>query len=530
MSATESWRASRSFDKISREAELRFIGNSNETWDLVIVGGGITGAAIARDAASRKLRTLLIEKSDFASGTSSRSSKLVHGGVRYLEQLEFKLVMESTRERGILWKHAAHLVQPLKFIFPTFRSSRVPLWKLSLGLWLYDILALFRSPGRHRTLSAAQTQLQEPTLTQHEVTGSVVYWDGSTDDARLTLANIIDARSMGALCLARVSFDQSAFDPSTQLHTLRISDELSAQSYDLKARAIVIAGGPWTDSLLPKVSGLQAAPHPLLKPTRGSHIVVKRDRLPVQHAVVLFHPDDGRVLFAIPWGPSTVVGTTDLVDPSRPENVVIQSDEIEYLIQAARYYFPKHPLRFEDVVSTWSGLRPLVAPPTDQVGASEISRDHYIKCLEPRVFIVTGGKLTTHREMAEQALNLYFDQASSWLESPQGGERRCITGLRALPRLHQVHVQSTIAEFECLFQTQCILSIEDLLVRRSDFFYHESDNGLAQLPRLKPLFLKYCGWSDKDYNASLISYIEYVNKNVRIPLKRPLLEPGRQET
>ena len=225
------------FSHRSRQSTLNNLkNNSQDLFDLVIIGGGITGTGIAREAALRGLKTLLIEKNDLAAGTSSRSSKLVHGGVRYLENYEFHLVFESTQERALLWKNCPQLCQPIPFLFPAFKDSRVPLWKLNLGLWLYDLLATFKIPGLHKKLNFNKSHQAEPTLKTQDLVGCIFYWDGATDDARLTLANAIDAASSGAQILNRaevqsINFNEKVHEDSKQAHTIKIKDLIQSQAY-----------------------------------------------------------------------------------------------------------------------------------------------------------------------------------------------------------------------------------------------------------------------------------------------------------
>jgi len=519
----------------TRHAELQSLRSNSPIFDVLVVGGGITGAAVAREAATRGLKVLLVEKSDFAAGTSSRSSKLVHGGVRYLEQFEFGLVMESTRERALLWKNAPQLVTPIPFLFPAFEESRVPLWKLAAGLWLYDTLALFRLPSLHRSYLKSRCLREEPSLRSEGLKGAILYWDGATDDSLLTIANIVDARSEGALALPRVAAEEFRLKPpgSEAPHEAVLRDTLSGEALKAHFRSVVIAGGPWTDTLLAR-SGL-AYPK-LMATTRGSHIVVPASKLPARHALAMTHPVDGRVLFTIPWGDFTIIGTTDIFDKAAPEKVAINSDEIRYLIDSARAYYPKHPLSFEDVVSTWSGLRPLIAP-ADSASASQISREHHLEWRDEGVIVIAGGKLTTHREMAAQSVDLLLRRTSSW-KSPLGqGYRASQTTHRAFPKL-RIPLQTrdqpatalgeseasrlSLAQIREVCETLSVLSLEDLLVRRTHIFYKEPHNGWLLLPKLKSTLCEALGWDESEWRAQVEAYRSYLETNVLTPLGRSL--------
>ena len=523
------------FSQRQRSSEIKRLRATSPLFDVVVIGGGITGAAVAREAVTRGLSALLVEKGDFAGGTSSRSSKLVHGGVRYLEQFEFGLVMESTRERALLWKNAPQLVHPIRFLFPAFTESRVPLWKLSIGLWLYDILAMFRSPSMHRTHFKKETLREEPALRHDGLKGAIFYWDGATDDSLITLANLVDARSEGLIALPRVSAEEFKMKATggEAPHEVHLSDTLSGETFKVHARSIVVAGGPWTDKLLAK-SGIKFPR--LMATTRGSHIVVPFEKLPSKHAVVMTHPVDGRVLFSIPWSDFTVVGTTDIFDEHSPESAAITSDEVTYLIESAKAYFPDNNLTFDDVVSTWSGLRPLIAPP-ENASASEISREHHLEWRDEGIVVIAGGKLTTHREMAEQTIDKLLSRTSSWKNPLGSGFRPSVTRDRSFPRIRMPLAENevprvilgsteasrlTIEQLREICRTLSVMSLEDLFVRRTQIFYKEAHNGWPLLPKLKEMLCTELEWDESEWRAQVDSYRAYVEKNVLAPLKRSL--------
>ena len=373
--------------------------------DLLVIGGGITGAGVARDAVRRGLSVALVEMRDLAFGTSSRSSKLVHGGLRYLEQYEFSLVFEAVSERRILMDIAPHLVNPLGFLFPVFESSSRPLWFINAGMWLYDGMSLFRSPKLHQTLKPSEVGSQEPALTTEGLTGAPLYYDCATDDARLTLENAVDAARWGATIATWAKVVSLPTDPQGRVVGAVVKDQLGGETKEIRARTIVNATGPWTDRTLAMSD--QAPSGPLLRPTKGVHLVVERAKLPVENAVVALHPADQRVLFAIPWGEHTYVGTTDTDYDGDPADVSASSDDVAYLIDAARAYFPHHPLTPDDVISTWAGLRPLMAPPQadGSIQASSVSREHQIVVGRDGLVTIAGGKLTTYRRMAAEVVD-----------------------------------------------------------------------------------------------------------------------------
>lgn len=381
----------------TRDAMLGRLGG---TYDLLIIGGGITGAGAARDAARRGLKVCLVEQQDLAYGTSSRSSKLVHGGLRYLEQYEFSLVFEAVTERRVLMDIAPHLVNPLGFIFPVYKTSRRGVWTVNLGMWVYDGLSLFRSPKMHRNLSRKAVEKEEPSLRQDGLTGAPLYYDCSTDDARLTLESALDATAQGATVLTYSKVVGLLRSDEGHVAGVRVRDRITGEEREISANAVINATGPWSD----KTRALGKGMKPRLRPTKGIHLVVESDRLPVRNAVVCFHPEDGRVLFAIPWGDRTYVGTTDTDFEGDPGKVAADGADITYLLEAANHYFPGHDLVPDDVLSTWAGVRPLISQ--DAAGdESSVSREHAIEVDEDLLVTIAGGKLTTYRRMAAEVVD-----------------------------------------------------------------------------------------------------------------------------
>jgi glycerol-3-phosphate dehydrogenase len=380
-----------------------------EPVDMLIIGGGINGAGIARDAARRGLKVALIEMNDLAWGTSSRSSKLVHGGLRYLEQFEFSLVFEAVSERRILLDIAPHLVNPLGFVFPVYKGSRRNLSTINAGMWLYEGLSLFRSPKRHRSLSVADVKREIPALNTKDMKGAPLYYDCSTDDARLTLENALDAQQAGATIVTWAKVESFLRDAgSGRAIGVQVRDMLSGATKQIQAHTIINASGPWTDMTLREGKPVPDGEVAMLRPTKGVHIVVDAEKLPMPHAVVCFHPQDGRVLFAIPWGEQTYVGTTDTDYSGDPGAVCADGADVDYLIHAANSYFPSKPIAREDVIATWAGLRPLIRPMgrDGKVDESTVSREHeIIVSRETGVITIAGGKLTTYRKMSAEVVH-----------------------------------------------------------------------------------------------------------------------------
>jgi glycerol-3-phosphate dehydrogenase len=347
----------------------------------------------------------LVERSDLASGTSSRSSKLVHGGLRYLEQGEFSLVFEAVTERRNLQEIAPHLVNPLPFLCPVYRGSRHGVLAVNIGMWLYDGLSLFRSPKRHEHLSKKAVKKAEPALRTEGLKGAPLYYDCSTDDARLTLETALDAVAQGAELLTHTKVTGFLREANGRICGVEVENQLNSERFQIKATVVINATGPWSD----RTRAMGDATHTeRLRPTKGVHIVVSTDRLQVHHAVVVFHPVDGRVLFAIPWGDRTYIGTTDTDFSGDPGDVEAEKNDVAYLIEASNHYFPAAKLTTADVIATWAGVRPLIS----QEGAadeSNVSREHEIRVDADGLITIAGGKLTTYRRMAGELVDKALD-------------------------------------------------------------------------------------------------------------------------
>lgn len=392
------------FSAAARGEHLRALGA--ERWDLLVVGAGITGAAAARDAAGRGLRVALVDAGDLGCGTSSRSSRLIHGGLRYLETGELRLVFEASAERRRLLELASHLVHPLPFLFPVFRGGPVGFRRLQAGMWLYDGLSLFRNIARHRMLSRARALEEEPGLRADGLAGAALYYDAAVDDARLTLANARGAHEAGAAVVphARVV---GFLRGDGGISGARVRDGLAAQAepVEVRARVVLNATGPWSDSVR-TLADPSAAPR--LRPTKGVHLMVRRERLGNRRAITFQSPVDGRVMFVLPWGEHTYVGTTDTDFSGSPAEVRAEEADVRYLLDSANGLFPEARLTGDDVLSTWAGVRPLLAPrqragPGRTAGAT--SREHEIWRDRGGLLNIAGGKLTTYRVMAKQVVD-----------------------------------------------------------------------------------------------------------------------------
>lgn len=382
----------------SRAAVLDRLAGDDEPWDLVVIGGGITGAGVLREAARQGWRVLLVEQRDFAWGTSSRSARMIHGGLRYLTQGDFRLTREAVAERERLLREAPGLVEELPFLYPVRKGQFPGRRVFSALLWCYD---RFAGRSRHRFHSANETAWLLPGLDETGLQGAVGYVDAVTDDARLVMRLLSEARRDGAQAVNYLRVEALEQSGDT-VDGVELVDEVEGRRFSLKARCVVNATGAWADRLRQSVGGA-----PRLRPLKGSHLVVPAWRLPVFQALACRHPRDGRFVYLYPWAGRTVVGTTDIdYDGDLDDEPGIAREELNYLLEAVDAQFPAAGIAEADVVSSWSGIRPIVVGAGDdpaRVAPSKASRDHLV-LVENGLVTVTGGKLTTFRLMAIDVL------------------------------------------------------------------------------------------------------------------------------
>lgn len=537
----------RSFSFRGRPAALQRLGSDD--FEFLVVGGGVTGTGIARDAALRGFRVALVELGDLASGTSSKSSKLVHGGLRYLEQYDFKLVMEGTSERARLMAQAPHIVRPLPFLFPIYDGSSKGPFLVHLGMWLYDALALFRNYRKHQKLEADEVEAAEPTLNSKGLLAGMLYYDCITDDARLTLENAMAAHRAGACVLTHTRFSEALRDERGRITGAVCEDLLSGRTIAVRAAVIVQAAGPWTNDVLGRTNGRPTA---MVRPTKGVHLVFPREVLPVHHAVVMSAVRDGRVVFAIPWEQSTVVGTTDTDYDGDVDALEATAEDAAYLCETMARYFPDHPVTPADAISTWAGLRPLVRE--DDASPYDTSREHTI-VVDPRGSVtIAGGKLTTYRKMADECV---VEAMALLPASRRQGLRECRTANAVLPGAegfdYRTDREAALGEAramgldedvaEHLLQTygaawravaareggrivpdmpwiwgeidhaveaELAMTLDDVLVRRTHLHFHLRDQGLAIAPAVAARMGRLMGWSDDEVAAQVRRFCEIV--------------------
>jgi glycerol-3-phosphate dehydrogenase len=516
-----------------------------EAFDVAIIGGGITGAGIARDAALRGLRVALIEAGDFASGTSSRSSRLVHGGIRYLEHGHLHLVFESSRERRTLLRIAPHLVRPLPFTWPVYHGARISRVRLALGLGLYDTLSMFRNTRRHERLSRAELLEHEPQLQAEGLLGGARYYDAACDDSRLTLANVVAASEMGAAVLNHATVTGLEVIGS-RVRGLTVRDSVAGDTLTVRAPTVVNATGPWSD----EIRALEGrVDRQSVAGSRGAHIAVPRTRVGNRDAITMIHPTDGRVLFTLPAGEQTIIGTTET--PTRPgtNESGATREEVEYLLDAANAYFPGASLVAGDVMAAWAGIRPLAQQlSSGDVGSA--SREHSIGRGPRGVIHVTGGKLTTYRAMASQVV----DQ----LAGPDAKRDRTSTvalpgGERPLDELRQAagaviddaavrerlisaygtrwrnvwqlgadtaELRERLSSDHAVIGTEVVygvlhemaVTLGDLLIRRTRLAFGSKDQARSLAPGVAAMVATLRGWSTRERDAALRGYDEEVHR------------------
>ena len=440
---------------------------ANERFDVLVIGGGIFGAGVARDAVLRGLRVALIEQADFASGTSSRSSKLIHGGLRYLEQGAFGLVAESCRERYRLRQLAPHLVKLQPFIFPFQAGDPRPLWKIRAGLLLYDALAGRHSLGRHCRLTDTELTGLEPTLQIAGLCGAVLYYDCREDDARFCIETIRHAADLGAVC-ANYCELTGLRQQGARTVAAQVRDRQTGTDFEITAQFFVNATGPWLERF--------AGPG-LLSPTKGVHLVVPA--LTRSHAITFQARCDGRILFVIPWGDCSLVGTTDTDWTGHPADARATTTDVEYLLTEVRRLFPA----VESPLTTFAGVRPLLR---STATASARHREHKILRRGANLFSIAGGKYTTFRLVAQQVVDQFTTAPCRTADTPWPG--------RNTP-----DVAEACAE-------EMALTVTDYMRRRTDFALSRQ-GGVATAERVAHEMARQLGWTDEHRQSSLTDYL-----------------------
>lgn len=509
----------------------------DQDWDVIIIGGGITGAGILREAARAGIKALLVEARDFASGTSSRSSKLVHGGFRYLKSARLRLTLESVTERERLLKEGKGLVNRLGFLFASLEGDRMPEWVMGAGLTVYDLLA---RRWNHQRYSAEGLRALNPQLTTANLKGGYRYFDAQTDDARLVLRLIQEAVGGGAAALNYTPVVDLLRTRNGQVCGVALKDETpegAGRSAEALAKVVINATGAWADSLRSQI-GRPAR----IRPLRGSHLVFSHQRMPLTRAVSFFHPQDSRPVFVFPWEGVVIAGTTDVDHgPALHSDPAISPAEAGYLLAAARHVFPALNLTFEDVVSTFSGIRAVID--TGKSEPSKESREHIV-WVEDGLLTVSGGKLTTFRLMARDALGAIknrlpgarFDRRRPVLDAVstekifESSDIDPTKLLRLLGRygVDTARLLSTIpggemnlipntpylwAELRWASRSEMVVHLDDLLLRRLRLGLMLPQGGQGLLPAVRAIAQPELDWSDARWEAEARTYTELINSS-----------------
>ena len=526
---------------------------SQEPLDLVVIGGGITGAGIARDASMRGLAVALVEKEDFASGTSSKSSRLVHGGLRYLEQFQFGLIRSASKERHRLRRLAARLVHPVAFTFPVYRSSKNSLLIIRIGMEIYEFIAPSRKVKRHKIVDARQTAELEPALAQDGLVGAAYYhYDCLTDDARLTLATIQSAHGYGAL-IANHAEVYGLQKEGGRVSGVEVLDKSTGERFAVRARVTVNATGVWADQIRHMDD---PGAREMIRVNRGSHLVLPREKLQIRGAVAFSSSDGRRAMYGVPWGHTCIVGTTDLDHPGDLDQVYASTEEVDCMLDAVNHAFPGARLARGDIISTFAGLRPLIG--RGELSAYQASRDHQIVESDAGLVTISGGKLTTYRRMAEDLVDLVSKRLRD--ESGISVRLRCKTdrvplaevefdadsvvadlsgrypGLEAQILKHLVltygHASVGVlrllreepqqgariapglpyirAEVPYAIQNEMAMTLSDWMIRRAHIIHEDKDQGLGSAPEVAAMMAPYLGWDAGEVERQVEEYRKQV--------------------
>ena len=464
---------------------------AEESFDVLIIGGGIVGSGVARDAAMRGLSTALVDQHDFAAGTSSRSSRLLHGGLRYLEQGRVGLVHEASVEKKTVHKIAPHLAEPLGFVFPSYRGEGRPMWQLRIGVKLYDLLCGGRNFQPSRGFTRAETLQMLPALASENLGGAVRYYDALTNDARLVLDTLRSADRHGATVLNYTRFHDARRNGAGW--SCQIEDRVTGKSCHVRARAIVNATGPWADKVPHSAVKLRLA--------KGIHIVIDRQRLRVPSAVVI--TEGKRILFVLPWGDRVIIGTTDTDYVGAPEDVTVDPPDVAYVLKAVNEFFPSVGLREADIVSSWAGIRPLIANPDGS--PSDISRAHQIRCPEPAWWDIAGGKLTTYRLMAEQAVDQIVRHLNVRAKPCRTADEELLAPDQRTPFSGIVPPPCTREAVQHYVRHEWARRLEDVLLRRSGWHYYQRSSN-ASLEQVAGWMAEAAQWSPEQRRAEIDAF------------------------
>ncbi len=532
-------------------------------FDIIVIGGGITGVATARDAALRGLKVLLIEKEDLAAGTSSRSSKLIHGGLRYLESYQFKLVAESVRERELALKLAPHLTKIQPFLYMIYKDAPEKKWLLDLGLSFYDFASGNWGKHRHKMLSKKQVLERQPQFKAKGLSGAAMFYDVSTDDARITLDTAKNAAYHGAQFINHCEVIGLVYDDK-KCNGVKVKDKLNQSESIVYGHYIINATGPWSDDIL----RFEEPNSHILRPTKGVHIILHRKDFPLKSAIFMRSPDDGRVVWPVPslQDDRVFIGTTDTTYKGDLNNVYPEKKDIDYLLNVANHLMPKADLTRDHIIGSWAGLRPLIAPKND-VNNSKTPREHQIIQSPSGVFSIIGGKLTSNRIMAKHILdavvkhdvgkhfanlktyrahkipisgaqkdlgtavknnykqtdlidalvqkNISQELAKTWVER-YGYNAFKIADIWFSCNEDQINLSIrglTVAEMRYCIEQEMAYSLRDLLISRTSIFFWGQNTPKEKIENIATEMGKIIGWDDAEKAKQVKEYWQLIRKH-----------------
>lgn len=522
---------------MSRRAEMRSRMQDQSRYDLIVIGGGITGCGVAYEAAVRGASVLVLEQGDFAEGTSSRSTKLIHGGIRYLKQFDFRLVREGVHERQSLIEQIPYLVHPVQFVYPVHKGDPDPLWALKAGLVLYDWFAGRKNLLPHKVYGKERLLQIEPLLQEAGLTGGALYADCLTDDARLTVEMARAAARQGAVLVNYMKVTRFLYDDAGRVNGVTAEDRLApGEQVQLYSANILNATGPWVD-LIRRLD--DPGCKPVLRPTKGSHVAVDHTRLPLARPVVM-HAADGRLMFAVPRAGFTYLGTTDTDFKDDPATVACDRADVDYILNATNRTFPKARLTEADVISVWAGIRPLAAASED-AGPSQVSRDYRLNTSQSGLVSVAGGKLTAFQAMSraivrkmlpgldQTELPLRLAGAENLPEAAEVDEMAHPSGLspaevrelisrhgseiRAiLPhvdgRVEAGRVRMLAAEAAYCADQEFAVTLSDILNRRTAQILFSRDNGVGAVRAVAAAVAPILNWDETEQAAQVDAYMQ----------------------
>ena len=518
---------------MEREDFLKDLKDSNRQWDFIIIGGGATGLGIAVDSVTRGYSTLLLEQSDFAKATSARSTKLVHGGVRYLQKGDVALVREALRERGYLRRNAPHLVKNQRFIIGNYKWWEKPFY--TIGLTFYDLLSGSMSLGRSLPMSRSKVIKSIPQIVRQGLKGGVVYHDGQFDDSRLAINLMQTAVEKGAAVINYTKVTQLLKNSGGKVSGVVASDELSGTSFTAMGNCIINATGIFVDNIIRMDN---PAERPLVRPSQGVHLVVDKSFLGGDDAIMIPKTSDGRVMFGVPWHNRVILGTTDVPVKEFVLEPKALDEEVDFILETAGRYLEKKPQR-SDVLCVFAGLRPLAAPKHESDGAKtkEISRSHKLVVSQSGLVTITGGKWTTYRKMAEDTVNAGIRarklpgrecqtrhlKIHGYKENPDTGDRMYIYGsdleeIQAMQRQNPAWAERlngdsdfTAGEVIWAVRKEMARTVDDVLARRVRVLYLDARKSIAIAPKVAEIMAAELGRDRNWVRRQVEEYTEMAN-------------------